>query len=235
MVANTGSDMTGSIYHERQVKELCALHALNNLFQERGFSKQELDQICYSLSPAVWINPHKSLLGLGNYDINVIMAALQRRGREAVWFDKRRDPKCLCLDKIEGFILNVPTEYKLGFVLLPLKRRHWIALKKIHGAFYNLDSKLDSPQLIGKDNELLVYLKDQIDNKEKELFLVVSREIDSNQGWLMEPYEIKKDNNTDHDSIRYIEDGYPSDIDLKKSESKEMNENEELICNKNTR
>lgn len=61
-----------------------------------------------------------------------------------------RDPKCLCLDNIEGFILNVPTEYKLGFVLLPLKRRHWIALKKIHGAFYNLDSKLDTPQLIGK-------------------------------------------------------------------------------------
>lgn len=73
-----------------QVKELCALHALNNLFQERGFSKQELDQICYSLSPDVWINPHKSLLGLGNYDINVIMAALQTRGCEAVWFDKRR-------------------------------------------------------------------------------------------------------------------------------------------------
>lgn len=38
----------------------------------------------------MWINPHKSLLGLGNYDINVIMAALQLRGREAVWFDKRR-------------------------------------------------------------------------------------------------------------------------------------------------
>lgn len=74
-----------------QVKELCALHALNNLFQECGaFSKTELDAICYSLSPNVWINPHKSLLGLGNYDINVIMAALQRKGYEAVWFDKRK-------------------------------------------------------------------------------------------------------------------------------------------------
>lgn len=69
---------------------MCALHALNNLFQERGFSKQELDQICYGLSPDVWINPHKSLLGLGNYDINVIMAALQKKGYEAIWFDKRR-------------------------------------------------------------------------------------------------------------------------------------------------
>lgn len=74
-----------------QVKELCALHALNNLFQERdAFSKTELDAICYSLSPNVWINPHKSLLGLGNYDINVIMAALQRKGYEAIWFDKRK-------------------------------------------------------------------------------------------------------------------------------------------------
>lgn len=151
-------------------------------------------------------------------------------------------------------------------MLLPLKRRHWIALKKIHGAFYNLDSKLDSPQLIGKvikykvnfvkrykylfiyvycailiiylllyqDNDLLIYLKDQIDSKEKELFLVVSREIDSNQGWLIDTCENKDDNNVDHDSIRYIEDGYP-DLDLKKSESKEMNENEEFLDNKNSR
>ncbi|KAF3424898.1 hypothetical protein QLX08_008535 [Tetragonisca angustula] len=233
MVANT-TDMTGSIYHERQVKELCALHALNNLFQERDFSKQELDQICYSLSPDVWINPHKSLLGLGNYDINVIMAALQRRGREAVWFDKRRDPKCLCLDNIEGFILNVPTEYKLGFVLLPLKRRHWIALKKIHGAFYNLDSKLDSPQLIGKENDLLVYLKDQIDSKEKELFLVVSKEIDNNQGWLINTYANKEGINADHDTITYIEDGY-MEMNLKKDGSTEMNENEKSLDNKNSR
>ncbi|XP_061931605.1 josephin-2 isoform X1 [Apis cerana] len=237
MVASTATDMTGSIYHERQVKELCALHALNNLFQERRFSKQELDQICYSLSPDVWINPHKSLLGLGNYDINVIMAALQRRGHEAVWFDKRRnffrDPKCLCLDNIEGFILNVPTEYKLGFVLLPLKRRHWIALKKIHGAFYNLDSKLDSPQLIGKENDLLRYLKDQIDSKEKELFLVVSKEIDNNQGWLINTYANKEGINHDTD-IMYIEDGYTG-IDLKKEESTEMNKNEKSLYDKNSR
>lgn len=73
------------------MKELCALHALNNLFQEHdAFSKTELDAICYSLSPNVWINPHKSLLGLGNYDINVIMAALQQKGYEAIWFDKRK-------------------------------------------------------------------------------------------------------------------------------------------------
>jgi hypothetical protein len=35
-----------TIYHEKQVKELCAVHALNNLFQESFFSKSLLDDIC---------------------------------------------------------------------------------------------------------------------------------------------------------------------------------------------
>ncbi|XP_034950138.1 josephin-2-like [Chelonus insularis] len=235
VVLSLETDMTGAIYHERQVKELCALHALNNLFQERGFSKQELDQICYGLSPDVWINPHKSLLGLGNYDINVIMAALQKKGCEAIWFDKRRDLNTLCLDNIDGFILNVPTEYKLGFVLLPLKKRHWIALRKIHDTFYNLDSKLDSPLLIGKNEELLMYLKDQIQSKEKELFLVVSHDVASSQDWLIKKNKCNKcleDENSlyiedqSDEKIRYIED-LASDLDLDCSESKNKENNEQ--------
>lgn len=43
-----------------------------------------------SLSPDHLVNPHKSVLGLGNYDVNVIMSALQLRGYEAIWFDKRK-------------------------------------------------------------------------------------------------------------------------------------------------
>lgn len=61
-----------------------------------------------------------------------------------------RDPCTLDLNNVFGFILNVPTDYRLGFVLLPIKRRHWVAIREINGFFYNLDSKLDSPQLIGK-------------------------------------------------------------------------------------
>lgn len=79
------------IYHEKQVRELCALHALNNLFQCKDFfTKSELDEICNNLSPDNWINPHKSMLGIGNYDINVIMKALQSKDCEAIWFDKRK-------------------------------------------------------------------------------------------------------------------------------------------------
>lgn len=68
-------------------------HAFNweNLFIEQGsYSKDQLDEICRHLSPSDWINPHRSILGLGNYDINVIMTALQRKGCDAVWFDKRK-------------------------------------------------------------------------------------------------------------------------------------------------
>ncbi|XP_038215548.1 josephin-1 [Zerene cesonia] len=173
------------IYHEKQVKELCALHALNNLFQMRNtYSKSDLDSICSRLSPNVWINPHRSMLGFGNYDINVIMAALQKKGCEAIWFDKRKDPGCLDLSNICGFILNVPSDYKLGFVMLPIRRRHWIAIRQIQGNFYNLDSKLDSPQLIGRNTDLISYLKEQLDCKEKELFVVVSKEVEEKQLWI---------------------------------------------------
>lgn len=41
--ASTSDD----VYHERQMKELCALHALNNLFQSQtAFTKKDLDEIC---------------------------------------------------------------------------------------------------------------------------------------------------------------------------------------------
>ena len=40
------SNSSSSIYHEKQVKELCALHTLNNLFQEKLFTKAQLDDIC---------------------------------------------------------------------------------------------------------------------------------------------------------------------------------------------
>nr|CAD7265215.1 unnamed protein product [Timema shepardi]CAD7578540.1 unnamed protein product [Timema californicum] len=182
-----GVAMNGVIYHEKQVKEMCALHTLNNLFQEReAFNKYELDDICHSLSPNVWINPHKSLLGLGNYDVNVIMAALHRRGYEAIWFDKRKDPKCLNLANIFGFILNVPSDYKLGFVMLPLRRRHWVAIRDICGTYYNLDSKFQSPQLIGRMDDVVAYLYGQLQSKEKELFVVVHSDVERSQGWQLD-------------------------------------------------
>ena len=34
------------IYHEKQVKELCAMHAINNLLQKQAFVQKDIDKIC---------------------------------------------------------------------------------------------------------------------------------------------------------------------------------------------
>lgn len=86
------SNYSVSIYHERQSKQLCALHALNNLFQDaKAYTKQDLDAICKELAfGRFFFNPHKSIFGLGCYDVNVIIAALARKNYDVVWFDKRK-------------------------------------------------------------------------------------------------------------------------------------------------
>ena len=79
------------IYHERQRLQMCAIHAVNNLFQGTQIvNKEEMNEVCKELSPTSWLNPHMSALGVGNYDINAIMAVLSKRGYDIIWFDKRR-------------------------------------------------------------------------------------------------------------------------------------------------
>lgn len=50
-------------------------------------------------------------------------------------------------------MLNIPSQIDLGLFKLPLKRRHWIALLAFNEVFYNLDSKLKLPCLIGDANK----------------------------------------------------------------------------------
>ncbi|KAK6468669.1 josephin-2 [Huso huso] len=172
------------VFHEKQRLELCAIHALNNVLQERIFSKEAADDICKRLSPESRMNPHRSFLGTGNYDVNVIMAALQSRGLAAVWWDKRRSLDSLCLDRVFGFILNIPSLVLLGFLSLPIKRRHWIAVRQVNGSYYNLDSKLKEPARIGSDTELRKFLEEQISQDPCEMLLVVQREVEDDGSWM---------------------------------------------------
>ncbi len=90
-MAKADGDREEKIYHERQRLQLCGVHAINNLFQDGSAMNRELmNSICNNLSPNSFLNPHKSILGVGNYDINALMAALDMKGYEIVWFDKRR-------------------------------------------------------------------------------------------------------------------------------------------------
>lgn len=53
-----------------------------------------------------------------------------------------------------GFILNVPSNLRWGPLRLPLKRQHWIGVREVGGTYYNLDSKLRSPQPLGDADSL---------------------------------------------------------------------------------
>jgi len=174
-------------YHERQVKELCLLHALNNVFQSsEAFTQADLDAICYRLNPSTWLNPHKSWLGLGNYDVNVLAAALHTRACDLVWWDKRRQPDTIVTERVLGFILNTPSSLRLGWLPLPVQRRHWVALKELQGeegGFYNLDSKAREAVRIGGRAEFLEFVRGELEGKEKELFLVVSSEVQEDASW----------------------------------------------------
>ncbi|XP_072277192.1 josephin-1 [Pyxicephalus adspersus] len=173
------------IYHEKQRRELCALHALNNVFQDAGaFTRDALQEIFQRLSPNTLVTPHKkNMLGNGNYDVNVIMAALQTKGYEAVWWDKRRDVGLISLSNVTGFIMNLPSSLSWGPLKLPLKRQHWICVREVCGTYFNLDSKLKRPERIGNDDDLRKFLQHQLRGKNCELLLVVPEEVEVHQRW----------------------------------------------------
>jgi len=93
------------------------------------FFSEELDEICLRLNPATVLNPHKSMLGTGNYDINVIMSALNSRSYQAVWHDKRKKVSSIELARVSGVILNTMSTMQVGFFKLPIRRRHWVAIQ----------------------------------------------------------------------------------------------------------
>ena len=65
------------MFKEKNLFDIIDFQIINNIFVLR-------------LSPDSFFNPHRSMLGLGNYDVNVLMAALQQKNLETVWFDKRK-------------------------------------------------------------------------------------------------------------------------------------------------
>eukprot|EP00742_Colponemidia_sp_Colp-10_P010314 GILJ01011321.1.p1 GENE.GILJ01011321.1~~GILJ01011321.1.p1 ORF type:complete len:189 (-),score=17.97 GILJ01011321.1:549-1055(-) len=159
--------MEEPLYHERQSMLFCAVHALNNLFQHKTFSRHDLDCFAHQLAPDRIINPHKNLLGVGNYDVNVLMLALHRRGKHAEWFDSRHDIYNAALGDCFGLILNIPTKV---FRMMPVGR-HWLALKKVGRRWYNLDSKLKHPVPFETDESLKHFLHEKL-QKGGQLILI---------------------------------------------------------------
>lgn len=154
---------TCTLFHERQRLALCGVHAVNNLLQRNCYQKRDFDSLCWELEPSLLFNPHRSLLGIGNYDVNVVVILLQRQGYTVTWHDRRRP---ITLDEFEqaphssclvGILQNVKGR---GLWSKLIHSRHWIALlyNQENGQWLNLDSCLDAPVRIGSHKECLPFL-----------------------------------------------------------------------------
>ncbi|TMS37149.1 hypothetical protein L596_004143 [Steinernema carpocapsae] len=157
-------------FHERQSRQMCLLHTLNNMFQREEFSKADLDDICLSLDESRWFNAHRSMLGLGNYDVNVMMVALESRNLAVTWFDSRLSIDAINEEVVFAYIFNVPSDSYIPFI----RGRHWFTVIKFKGSYYNLDSKLPAPKRI---EEFRLFATDHLSKGNQ--MLVVAREEDS--------------------------------------------------------
>jgi len=153
------------IVHDKQKWMDCAVHTANNLLQTSAFSHATFEGIADDLAELEgirlawlpWRNPHRHALGLGNYDVNVLLVALQRHDRSlsTAYFDGRKDPmKPSDLDlprQTVGFICNVTKRSLWGL----RTSSHWYAVRRVglDGIWHNFDSKLKNPASFGHDRE----------------------------------------------------------------------------------
>lgn len=134
------------IYWESQGKnQMCGLHCINSLLQGPFFEPDMLKDIAVHLdeeeAKLMGIDPKKKHYKSvnydrdGNYNIQVITEALKIYGVE-IQPKKKED-----LDKI---LNSSPSDIDLqGFILNSTS--HWIALRKINGLWFNLNSTNPSP------------------------------------------------------------------------------------------
>ena len=121
---------------------------------------------------SVLFKPHHNAM-TGNYDINVLIAALEGKGKNVVWHDRRNGATLINLDASDdtlmGIVLNVSVR-KFGGIW---KSRHWVTLKKIDGVWHNLDSDLLAPETF-KDAEEVREFLDHIIDHSGEVLLVMN-------------------------------------------------------------
>ena len=122
------------------LNQLCLVHTINMLLGERAISKTTLDEVCERLTEKSWLNPHRSPLGLGNYDANVAICALQPFGLEVSFADLRSplDANTLALANTNLLVNTAGSRFIPG-------SRHWFAYRYYEGNWFRLDAGKGGP------------------------------------------------------------------------------------------
>ena len=163
-------------------------HILMMMLQGKSaFTRNELDSIADNLATdeaggrsalnpfALVLKPHRNVI-TGNYDANVLIAALNSRGKDVVWFDRRKGINGLFLevagygDRLLGIIANVPKPWLLGW----WQGRHWVAICKLEGTWYNLDSNKAVPvAFVDEEMDLREFFETLLAN-DSEIMLILN-------------------------------------------------------------
>jgi len=145
-------------------------------FQAHVYDKFSFDVICEQLTPDSWINPHRSLLGVGNYDINVLIAALQRHSYSTHWHDRRRPIASIRLPHTAALLINTTSHRLLGLY----STQHWYAVRPFGGGgeWWNLNSQLRAPERV---EDVVAYCEAAMKDESTQLLLVAPQELEREQ------------------------------------------------------
>lgn len=136
------------------------MHAVNNVLGHAAYDAGRFDDICRSISTDL-INPHRNFFG-GDYDVNVMIIALQGKGFACTWLDARRggatqeeaSKREVCGYLVNKKLLSSPAKSFFKSVL-GMSGRHWICARKMGDAYYLLDSKREQPEEISSIEKFL--------------------------------------------------------------------------------
>lgn len=109
---------------------------------------------------------------IGNYDVNVLIVVLERRGKNVVWYDWWNGVFFIDFDGFEiglmGIVLNIFVRRYGGF----WKGWYWVILRKIDGVWYNLDSDFKVFILFKDVDDVRVFLDSVIFGGGEILFVM---------------------------------------------------------------
>lgn len=188
------------MYHERQRRAWCLVHSLNALVQAPRFTPGALDDICDELSRrgghepcssgfCGCLNPHRGCTGEGDYDANVLAYVCRHAlAAEMHWATGPRHVAELlrpgACGGVRGVVANVPVPVHIPLLHCEARRvcclcctmrpQHWFCAREAGGVWYNFDSRLPAPALIGDRGAALRLLAPLAALPDHHIFVVVS-------------------------------------------------------------
>ena len=140
-----------NMYHEKQQESLCGLHALNNSLQSEMFNDKELHQVAEELD-----EKERQILGITSSDDSSTSSSSSDNHDERGNFSK-----AVLEAALKPFDIELPsvqseeyrnTDRKEFVAFICHKNSHYFAISKIGSRYYNLDSLLQSPIPISRND-----------------------------------------------------------------------------------